>query len=111
MKLLLACQYQQLRVNGQYFTNGVLKFPAGGDACFHFLKYLFGDVLGMFLAVHHEGIGPHRVASLWTVGATAGMFATAQVAEGERAWQERIGDGEPAEEIDLALEETRRDHL
>src|ERR1035441_4104245 len=39
----------------------VLKLPARGDALLHLLHHLFGDVLGVFLAVHHEGVGPDWV--------------------------------------------------
>ena len=51
----------------------VLKLPARGDALLHLLHHLFGDVLGVFLAVHHEGVGPDWVTGIVAFGAMAGL--------------------------------------
>jgi hypothetical protein len=102
---LLPPQGQQLRVGGEDLSYGLFKLPAGLDQALHFLHPLVGNALHALLASGHEGERPNGVALL-VPSAMAGGLTTAAVCERKRTREQIGGDGEAAEEFELALAES-----
>ena len=51
---LFTGQRQQLRVRGQHFTHGILKFTTCIDLFLDFRNPFFGDALGVSFSAGHE---------------------------------------------------------
>jgi hypothetical protein len=94
-----------LRVGGEDLGHGLFKLPASVDPTLNFLNPFLGDTLDALLAPGHEGERPNRV-SLLIRGTVAGRLTTTAVSEGKRTGQQVRGDGEAAEEFELALAES-----
>jgi hypothetical protein len=102
---LLALQHQQLSVGRQYFADGVLKLPSRLDPAPHFLDPILGDVLDTFFPLYHKGQGPDRMATV--LGTMTGGLAATEMRKGERAREGIDGDRETAQQLKLALTQSR----
>jgi len=101
----LALQREQLCVGRQHFADGVLKLSSRLDPAPHFLDPILGDVLDAFFSLHHKGQRPDRMAPV--LGTMTGGLATTEMREGEGARESILGDRETAQQLKLALAQSR----
>ena len=101
--MLFAPQHQQLGVGGEDLAQSVLKGAAGFDAPADVVHPIFGNAFDPFLAGGHEGQRPSGVPL--ALGAMAGGFTAAGMADGERARKQILGKLELAEQRKFALAE------
>jgi hypothetical protein len=94
-----------LRVSGEDLGHRLFKLPARLHQALNFLDPLIRDMLHTLLAPGHEGERPDRVPLLVFSAMTGGLTAAA-VAERKRTGEQIGGDGEAAEELELALTES-----
>ena len=101
----LALQREQLCVGRQHFADGVLKLPSRLDPAPHFLDPILGDVLDTFFSLHHKGQRPDRMAAV--LGTMTGGLAATEMREGQGAREGILGDRETAQQLKLALAQSR----
>ena len=102
---MLALQHEQLCVGRQHFADGVLKLPSRLDPAPHFLDPILGDVLHLLFSLHHKGQRPDRMAPV--LGTMTGGLAATEVREGQGAREGIGGDRETAQQLKLALTQSR----
>ena len=102
---LLARQYQQLCVGGQYFANSVLSLPPRLDPAPDLLDPFLGDVLDLLFPLDHKGQRPDGMAAV--IGTMTGGLAAAEIREGERTRESIPGDMETSQQLELALTQAR----
>ena len=105
--VLFSRQDQQLGVGGEYLAHRVLKLASGAHPGGDAFDPLLGDALDAVLAAGHKGQRPSHVTGVVGVGAMTGRSATAAMGLGERAGQKVRRDREAAQEIELALADSR----
>jgi hypothetical protein len=101
----LALQHKQLRVGRQHFADSVLKLPSRLDPAPHVLDPILGDVLDTFFPLHHKGQRPDGMATV--LGTMTGGLAATEMREGQGAREGILGDRETAQELKLALTQSR----
>jgi hypothetical protein len=94
-----------LGVGGEDLGHGLFKLPTRLHQALNLLHPFLGDVLDALPTPDHESERPNRVPLL-VLGAMASGLATAAVSEREGTREQVGGNGETAEEFELALAET-----
>ena len=102
-RLLFAPQHQQLSIGSEDLAQSVLKLAAGVDTPPDIVHPVVRNPFDATLPLRHEGEKPDGMAL--ARGAVACRLAAAAVREGERAWQEILGEGKLAQAGELTLPE------
>jgi hypothetical protein len=76
---LLTPQCQELSIGGEDLRHRLLELPPSLNTLADRLNPFIGDTFDPFLALDHEGEGPHRMA--FTAGAVTGGLATTTVCQ------------------------------
>jgi hypothetical protein len=98
---LFAEQHQQLRLCREHLTQSILKSSASFDALADVVDPLFGNAFDPPFSGGHEGQETNGVTL--TGSTVAGGFAAAAMGDGKGAGQEILGQGELAQQSELAL--------
>jgi hypothetical protein len=91
-----------LGVGGKDLGHRLFKLPPRLDEVLNLPDPFRGDALDALLALHYEGERPQGVSLLVAGTVASGLTATA-MGERKRTGQQVGGDGEPAEQLELAL--------